>query len=270
MTAFVEAARKGAKTDGKARTASDRFAGCSFKQALELAENGWRTENGALNKLLEAVRERLADVIDFAWERAVDVSGAEPDIGRYLAGELECMFDDTPAIAPHKGKALTMIVDCTTTRRVTGEEIFKRGAAIIALVQTLTLMGLELEIWCDFTCDSRQERGERMVTLVRAHKAGDPLDMDKISYAVGHPSMLRRLWFAVMEGEDYQLKQRFGFYEYGGYGTPCGIHDGAEIVDASFTVSWGARTLTQIVESPVQWILDQLELQGVYTNPDSE
>lgn len=267
-TDFVEAAVKNATPNGKARQGNTEWAGATFDEAVKLATEGWRTNIELVNVLLEAVRERLADVIDFSWERAVDMTGSEPDVDRYLAGELECMFDDTPTIAPHKGKALTMIVDCTITRKITAEEIFKRGAAIIALVQTMTMLGLELEIWVDMTVDSRQRRGKRMVTLVRVHKAGEPMDMDRVSYALGHPSMLRRLYFGVMEGEEKALKDDFGFYSGGGYGTPCGIHDGAEIVDASFTVSWGNRTLNQIVKSPVQWVLDQLALQGVYDPPD--
>ena len=268
-TEWVEKAATGFDPNGCSQTSGDRWAGASFKQAIDLARVGWREARDQVNVILDPIREHLAEVLDFTFERSVDTTGVEPDIDLYLAGELECMYDDMPVIAPHKGKAMTLIVDSCITGNVPSEEVFKRGAAIIALVETMTLCGFELEVWGDISVES-WSNNKRWTALVRLHKAGDPLDMDQLCFGIGHPAQLRRLCFAHMEAEPAKIRKEFGFGEpYGsGYGSPCGIHDTAELVDASFTVSWGNRQNQQMVDDPVKWVLDQLEAQGVYTPPE--
>lgn len=268
-TEWVDKAESGSDPKGSSQTSDDHWAGASFKEAVTLGRTGWREARNKVNAILDPIREHLAEVLDFTFVRELDMVGFEPNIDMYLSGELECMYDDMPVLAPHKGKAMTLIVDSCITGSVPSEEVFKRGAAIIALVETMTLCGFELEVWGDISVESRTDR-KRWTALIRLHRAGDPLDMDQLCFSIGHPAQLRRLCFAHMEAETPKIRKQFGFGTHYGssYGSPCGIHDTAELVDASFTVSWGNRQNQNMVDNPVQWVLDQLEVQGVYTPPE--
>lgn len=265
MTAWIDAAEKNAKPTFQSHTSDREWGGgLTFAGAIALARKGWHEERQQVLAILDPVRERLAEIIDFSQEPSYDMFGAEPDIDRYLSGELECMLENMPTLAPTKGKAMTLVVDACITGNVPAEEVFRRGAAIIALVETMTMLGFELEVWADMSV----EGADRWTGLVRVHRAGENLDMGKVVFGIGHPAMLRRLCFGVMEGETAEVRKAFGFTEHGGYGSPCGIHESAEMVDASFTLSWGNRWSQNKLDDPVEWVLDQLELQGVWTRPE--
>lgn len=265
---WVDASVKGNDPKGYSQLVygSSGWAGATYEEAVTLARTGWHSSRERVEAILEPVRERLAEMLDLTFVQQFDMFGSEPDIDRFVAGDLECMFEDFAVEAPTKGKAMTVVVDACVTGNVPVEEVFKRGAAIIALVETMTLLGYELEIWTDM---SVEREGARWTGLVRVHRAGENIDMDKVVYAIGHPSNLRRLCFGVMESENVSVRRKFGFGPpYGsGYGCPCGIHESAELVDASFTISWGNRFHQNAVKDPVQWVLSQLQEQGVYTPP---
>ena len=269
FTDWVNAAERLADKNSSSHDPEGGWAGGTWDQTMKLARGGWHDARKRVDAVLEPVRERLAEILDLTFERQYDMFGSEPCIDRFIAGEMECMFEDFAVEAPTKGKAMTVVIDAVVTGNVPAEEIFKRGAAVIALVETMTLLGYELEIWTDMSV----ERGdERWTGLCRVHRAGDNIDMDQVVYAIGHPTNLRRLCFGIMEGEPVDVRRKFGFGSpYGsGYGSPCGIHESAEMVDASFTISWGNRQAQQAVSDPVKWVLDQLAVQGVYNQADHE
>lgn len=271
FTEWVDAAEKCADPKGESHSGSDGgWAGGSWKDAVKLAREGWHDARPRVDAVLEPVRERLAEILDLVFVREFDMFGSEPDIDRFVAGELECMYEDFAIEAPTKGKAMTVIVDAIVTGNVPVEEVFKRGAAVCALVETMTLLGFELEIWTDMSVLGNNN--SKWTGLCRVHRAGDNIDMDQVVYAIGHPSNLRRLCFGVMEGETVAIRKQFGFGPpHGwGYGRPCGISDSADMIDASFTISWGAQSAQQAIKDPVQWVLDQLETQGLYSRADHE
>lgn len=233
----------------------------SFDEAYELAVHGWHDIRSKVDAHLEPLREQLGQVLGVDTMRVLDMVGVEPDIDRYLDGELECMWDDMMVESPKTGKVFTLLVDASMTFDNEASEIAKRGATLCALTEAFILLGFQLEVWVEVTQSGYDKRDELSTRLVRVQTAGDPIDVDAMMFAIGHPDFFRRILWA--QGEKYPImRDSFGYNEHGYYGLN---REGAHMYDrvgASLIVSLdGNRELTA---DPLKWILDQLEIQGIY------
>lgn len=238
----------------------------TFDEAIDLARHGWHDARERVDGHLEPLREALGTLLDTTTERAHDIIGYEPDIDRYLAGEMECMYEDFFVEAPKEGKVFRLLVDVSMTWDNPPEEILKRGAVLCALVEAYTLLGLQLEIWCEGTWTSYHKSRDGYATiLTRINTAGELIDVDAMMFALGHPDYNRRLQWAVGE-LDPVFSTKFGYAGIGGYYGMCrnGAHF-MEYVGASSVVSLdGNRAMTR---DPLKWITGQLEAQGVWEAP---
>jgi hypothetical protein len=268
LTEFAEYAEKAANESGSSHDAYDwKWSGArSFQEAVNWAKRGWSEERPSVLAVLDPVREQLMQIMDLHPELVYDMVGIEPDIDRFVSGELDCMLDEMYVPSPKAGKVLTVLVDGCVNSNVEADEILRRGCAIVALVEVLQTCGFELEIWSEISVGNWEKSGT-VSMLTKLHRAGENIDLDQIMFGLAHPSMLRRLGFGAFEGEPNHIRQKFGFEPGGGYGRADGTVC-SERVNASFVMSWGNASSAQAVDNPVAWVLGQLEAQGVYTPPE--
>lgn len=237
----------------------------TFDDAIELARHGWHDARERVDGHLEPLREALGALLDVTTERAHDIIGYEPDIDRYLAGEMECMYEDFFVEAPKDGKVFRLLVDVSMTWDNRPEDVLKRGAVLCALVEAYTLLGLQLEIWCEGTWTNHERNGYATI-LTQINSAGDPADIDAMMFALGHPDYNRRLQWAVGE-QDRVFSTKFGYGGTVGYYGSCrqGAHF-QEFLDASAVVSLDGNH--EMTRNPLKWIMGQLEAQGVWEAPE--
>lgn len=234
----------------------------SWDDAYECLRDGWHDVRQTVDGHLEPLREKLGSILGVRTERVFDIVGVEPDIDRYMAGELECMIDDLMVESPRDGKVFRLLVDCSMTFNNTASSIAKRGAALCALVEAFIMLGFQLEVWTEYTCAGYDTPTDGLSTcLTRITQAGDPLDIDSLMFCVGHPDFGRRMMWGW--GEAYQLtRDKFGFNSRGYYGLQRqGCHF-AERVGASATVMLDGNRAMEA--NPLEWVLTQLEAQGIY------
>lgn len=231
-----------------------------FAEAYQLALHGWHDIRTTVDAHLEPLREQIGSVLGVDTVRVLDMVGVEPDIDRYLEGEIECMFEDMLVESPKTGKVFTLLVDASMTFDNEAQDIAKRGATLCALTEAFILLGFQLEVWVEVTQSGYDRDAGYATRLVRVQTAGDPIDVDAMMFAIGHPDFFRRILWA--QGEKYETMRNCFGYNDGYYGLNReGVHM-AERVGASLIVSLdGNRELTQ---NPLKWILDQLEIQGIY------
>lgn len=246
----------------------------SFADAYELGKSGWHDVRDKVDGYMQEIRQKLGEHLDLTSERVLDMIGSEPDIDRYLSGEMECMFDDMFIETPKNGKVFTLLVDASMTWDNSAESILKRGAALCGLVEAYMLLGYQLEVWTEITVkgdnDRRTDRrpykkgAPNYVTfLARVNNAGDPIDIDSLMFAIGHPDYHRRIVWAVGEGDE-QARPNFGYNSYGYYGLHRNGAHMQERVGASSVVSLDGNRAMEY--NPTEWILEQLEIQGVWSN----
>ncbi len=248
----------------------------TFQEAVDLAMNGWSTERPKVDALLEPLRERLAEKLDLVSHRIHDIVGYEPDIDRFLDGEMESMWEDIHIEAPHQGKVFTLLVSGSVSGGVSTETILKRGVAIIALVEAFQICGCDLEIWVensvtsfDYQRDAEGSYCPEWSSLTRVHRAGDNLDINELMFPLGHPAWQRRLSFGMREGEPQEVRDSFGFNNHGGMGSTADLLC-VDVVNPSFTITRGGTSRhSQLLDrDPLAWILSTLEDQGVYNNDE--
>jgi len=266
LSAIIDQAEKQDDTGTKSHRFDPEYnATKTFDEAIGLARHGWHDARERVDGHLEPLREALGTLLDTTTERAHDIIGYEPDIDRYLAGEMECMYEDFFVEAPKEGKVFRLLVDVSMTFDNSPGDILKRGAVLCALVEAYNLLGLQLEVWCEGTWKGYDSNIGYASILTKINSAGDPIDIDAMMFALGHPDYNRRLQWAVGE-LDSVFAQKFGYNINGYYGLCRNGSHFMEYVGASSVVSLdGNRDMTR---DPLKWITGQLEAQGVWEAPE--
>lgn len=271
---FVEAVSKGAdKTGASHHDYGNGWAGTdTYQEAVDLAMNGWAAKRPNVEAILNPLREKLADRLSLVSERFHDIHGYEPDIDRFLAGELECMYEDTFVEAPSNGKVYTVLVSGAVNSHVSAETLLKRGIAIVALVEAFQMVGSDVEIWLEdsFAPYSKPSNTDRTFSsLVCLHKAGSNLDIDEIMMPLAHPSWFRRLGFAAAECQPVAIRNEFGFYPDYGYGKAVDLRC-MDVIEPTFTITKGgeSRDTREMDTDPLKYILDTLQAQGAFNDTD--
>jgi hypothetical protein len=220
---FVERAKKKApRANLSSRDEPAVWAGGTFEEAITLATEGWQapvkqTEHRARNAAQSVIAQRE----DYGFTTVLDVTGETLDLGRYCADEPECLYEPVLTSEVRHGRVVPILVTISASCSVDESQIRARGAAVAALANVLRQAGFTLDVW---VAEAVRGRGvgdvRRHCSLVHVQPANAPLDMGRLLYATGHPTMLRRLVFSVQEDEPTEVRAGFGFTPGGGYGMP--------------------------------------------------
>lgn len=240
----------------------------TFEEARDLALKGWSAERPKVDAILKPLRESLADKLSAVTVRQHDLVGYEPDIDRYVAGELECMWDDFVIEAPKQGNVYTVLVSGSVPSFTSGDEILRRGVAIVGLIEAFQMLGYDLEVWIENSVTSESTRhgsgGDSWSSLCRVHKAGENMDVNAIMFPLANAAWQRRMSFGCREGEDAKTRQKFGITQGGTYGYTADLLC-ADVIDGlSFTLTRGGTQGTQMERDPLGFVLGMLAAQGVY------
>ena len=182
------------------RTSRDESAGwtgsASIEAAVALAETGWRDKAKNLARRSAALMAQVGRHLQTV-DPCYDIAGASIEMGRYNSGRPDCWIDWTPVVTDTPGNHIIRIVfNASVSGDMSLECIEARGAAVVALVEALELAGkrVELEV-----VRSGMAGGKRLVCGVVVKSPDQPYDADRLTFALCHPSMLRRLLFSVGE-----------------------------------------------------------------------
>lgn len=205
---FTDVAVKGRRPDRHSTTGGADFTGsASWKEALKLSREGWADIRPAVDALVEKMEAKIAPSLQPAFTNYFDVSGGMVDVGRYLNGEPECMVETHLIETAKPGRVVSILVNGSFNAGTQAKAIQERGAAIIALVDSLEKLQHNTEIDVEISCL------EGLTTVIRLKSAEDQLDIDALMFAIAHPSALRRIYFAYLEGH-----KTFGYLADQSYG----------------------------------------------------
>jgi len=169
----------------------------SLDHAISLVETGWKEGaakvadwSGRLGCFLEATRAVKAE--QFAW----DVTGDAVDVGKYLTGEPECWInkqDDGESIS---SRIVSIRLNSCVSGALQPEAIVARGVAVLVAVDLLESCGRRCEVIVSQSTTTAQIQADANIVVKRA---SEPVDLDRLAYAVAHPGFFRRLGFRFME-----------------------------------------------------------------------
>jgi hypothetical protein len=169
----------------------------SLDHAVSLVETGWEEGakkvadwSGKLGCFLEATRAVKAE--QFAW----DVVGDAVDVGKYLTGEPECWVakqDDGESIS---SRIVSIRLNSCVSGALQADAIVARGVAVLVAVDLLESCGRRCEVIVSQSTTTHDIQADANIVVKRA---SEPVDLDRLAYAVAHPGFFRRLGFRFME-----------------------------------------------------------------------
>lgn len=244
------------------------WAGGSWEEAIRRCkEDGYKEAIDEVERLAGHVKHTVMTERELTtFVPRFDVSGSDVEVTRYLQGEPECMIDAMPFKISKRGRSVRLVVNSSFASTVDEKIIRRRGAAVMALADCLTMVGHPLEIW---VVQHVTGYGGSYSLAVLVQSASEVLDVGRVMYAVAHPTMLRRMIFAYEEGESYDIRRGFLFGVGGGnYGHPSEVSDdmlpehvradGTPIIlpqlrpgdtwDDTYAVKWIEQQLDSILE----------------------
>jgi len=162
----------------------------SVGEALEIADKGWAEGMDRVRTIsLPTVDAMSMAPAEGGW--AFDVTGADYDVGDYLAGTPECWL--TPDATTQK-PVITIAANIVSSAGIPASALELRGAAIVALTLALQTSGYVVRVYAVEGMSIGQDIWHR-VELTDPN--GGPLDTDRLLFALAHPSAARQLGYAL-------------------------------------------------------------------------
>lgn len=203
--------------DGDSRRTDTEWQGASWDEAIRLAVDGWPLALEEADVTVAELRDSAGlahnvTVLEPTW----DVTGAEVDVGAYLAGVPECMVDAVPREVSRRGKVISFLVPAGYSHFVDHRMIINRGLALATLCAAIIDAGHSVEIWSGDAGWLHLPKAEiRYRSVARVIEAGEPFDVGRLIFAVAHPAMLRRLWFGVWDAQPPEIARIMNDQRYG-------------------------------------------------------
>lgn len=251
----------------QSRSRGDHWNGAeSFDKNLERTTEGWAEHRTEVNQnagqiTADAYRETEA----LRPSAVVDFFGGAVDMGRYVTGDPENMIDFKLAPSNGQDKVCTLLVGVTANCGQNAQDMVKRGAAVVALIDILAGTGRAVEVWVEATSfkDYDDTDGKSVSVLVCVKPANGPMDLDQLLYMVAHPGAFRKAMFAAWEGMGGQYPEDAAHMtdvlSYC-YGYPANELLHGETVAATVELeNMGQRREVAEVKNPVGWIVEVLD-----------
>lgn len=198
---------------------TENFAGTkNFAEAAELFRNGW---DAGLEKIKAGKGGDFASPAPRALVRNYYV-GACPNVPRALQGLPDAMRQVYRT--PQKQKVVTIFVDMCVSGMLDKDRYQKVGGYIYQAIKAIEEQGTRVEIITGFADSISQNRSaaEELIICpeITLKKASETLDAGRLSFALVHVGMFRRLCFKYIETCPCELLNgsRAGDYSPSGYG----------------------------------------------------
>lgn len=204
----------------------------SLEDAADMARVGIDTHRESVDIKVSEVVSNIAQRVTSQPHAYFDVSGGEVDVARFLDPTTpECMREWVMRDSPQHGKVVRVLVPACFSSSVSAETIAQRGTAILALINAMAVANMTVEVWVEITLTANTHG--TFAHLIKLSDAADPIDSDRLMYALTHASLLRRLGFACLETHS----------RASGYGLPtkpiCAADIAADVVVGTVDVSNG-------------------------------
>ena len=149
--------------------------------------------------------------INMKQKTVYDVAGYQCSVPRYLQGIPTNMINKKSVA--QKNKVITINKNCSYRAMDSAETIRTESVKVLQLVNRMEKQGYRVNLNVIFGSEKRNT----VVTKVRIKSSSQKLNIKQTAFPLVHPSMLRRIIFAVWERSE---ECSYGGFEYG-YGRVC-------------------------------------------------
>jgi hypothetical protein len=179
----------------------DSWNPCSFAQALEFLQKGYKTDTVEFAEDIAELVRRLSPEFDLAPNYDPAENGLFFDVGRVLEGAPECWYDQPFDVRPE----LNLLIHASFYSGVDKEQVYNRGVVICTLINLLSRkFNLQVKI-----CFGVQSHWGSYY-LAEIEIPNNPLDLDLMNFLLTHAGSYRRLGFSYWESRlnDAQIVEK--------------------------------------------------------------
>ena len=193
----------------------DDWCGGTWEEAINYARYGWAKGRKLFVKELGIKADRDAQGV--APMRRLGVAGFAPHIPNAIAGVPNSMVGKGEDLVGGK-RVVRLLASFSFSAGVSTKEITNRGVAIANAVHELEGNGYSVELIANQTVNGYGggDKAKTMAINVTVKTAGESLNIDRVAYAMAHPSMLRRIGLSITDCLDWWVDGRMDT----GYGMP--------------------------------------------------
>ena len=157
------------------------------------------------------------------------VGGAYPDVPLYVAGNVCHMVSEGDQL--DSKPIIKLLINVSASASTSRERIANRGAAVAALVDEIESAGNSCEVHAvDGATQSGASGRSFFCPVIQLKKSSEAISIDDLAFGLGHPSMLRRVCFAIIETIPFTNTRGFS----NGYGSTGDVPSDALPYDAIY------------------------------------
>lgn len=202
--AFIEAACKPTSDrehSGRPAGRREWYGTETFEEAVSLAKTGWREGAEKASALRASIAGAVNDLIAARTTAySYDVSGQWVDVGLHLSGEPECFGIEDSGEGPRP--VVKLLFNAAASGSVDAGSLIARGVAAVAAIDILESTGRRVEVWLVKGGQRKRGVGTHAIRVL-LKKADQPVDVDRIAFALACPACLRRLLFSVQHNAGF-------------------------------------------------------------------
>ena len=237
----------------------------TWDEAHTLLKHGWREGRSKLAEATEFAKATTHQGTAEAWQHAP--AGAFPNVPAYCAGIAECMMTPPGEEQRSSMPIVTIAVNIGAAAFTPTNMMINRGAAIVALIDSIEAQGQRVELICCTRTQLSNNDGH-LVMHVTVKRAEEHVNLDRIAFAMAHPSMLRRMKFRVQEFTLPKVEHGYGIsrdfeeedFDLGTMYVPHFPHNRSKQRDMYGTEERAVQTMAEMWESATTaWQANQLD-----------
>ena len=178
----------------------------SMDEARDLARHGWSDGVDRMSKNLAALSASVS-MPDLTPSYSYDVGGMFPDVAAFCAGEVEHMVTEEPVDSETRS-VVRLVIPGSYPFGMRTRQLEHYGTALLSVLDALQRSGRSVSLeWLKASDPDEPGKAQKydlkapdwVVVKTPIVQEGRALDIASVSFAF-HPSMLRRLGFAVAGG----------------------------------------------------------------------
>lgn len=176
------------------REMDERFTGVdSIHEAIDMAYHGWKEGGEACEKArgyIRALNPLSPRMVKYG------IAGSTPNVPRAIAGNILNMRVAENKNFQRKRKNITLVYNMCEPWYVGKDAITNKAAVTAALVDEMEGKGFSVEVIAVAATGSHSVRAMTSVCVKESHQ---PVDINRLAFALGHSAMFRGMMFGTWQ-----------------------------------------------------------------------
>lgn len=165
----------------------------SWEQALELITVGWEDGYQQVLKTMKNVKVST-NTQNHKFMEKIGFEGYAPCVPRAIIGHPETMFQST--VIPFKHKVVDVFVQNANSCCVPAETIIKVGIIACNYINEIEAKGYRTNL---YSMETKKCGSEQSIYITKVKDSREQLSLKRVIFPLAHASMLRRIYFRVLE-----------------------------------------------------------------------